>query len=282
MAAHTIPNSWSEILETTSPLVCGILNVTPDSFSDGSQFISKEDCENQIEKLVSDGAHIVDVGAESTKPGSKEVMPMEEERRLGHAFRFTSAHPTDCLYSIDTRHSATAQKAIDNGFHIINDVSGALFDPEMRNTMADTHALCILMHMRGTPETMMDLADFDDVVDDVTNELHRAVDAAIKAGVKPEKIMIDPGIGFGKRPVDNLTLIEKCSVIKERLSLPIMVGLSRKSVVSVMLTGNTTSAPMAERDVVTAQLSAKLADQGVDAIRVHDVARTVHELRVRN
>ncbi len=280
MTSTGIPETWSHVLLDGSPLVCGIVNVTPDSFSDGNQYVTRQSCDQHVELLSRDGAHIIDVGAESTRPGAREVSSSDELIRLNNMFDVLEHNSYPQLFSIDTRHSATARRAIENGFHIINDVSGATFDPDMVDVMADTNALCIVMHMRGTPQTMMEMTDYDNVVDDVTNELEVLVDAVVKGGVRREKIMIDPGIGFSKNAQDNVTLIREADRIKERLSLPIMVGLSRKSVLSFML-GVAHPAPVVDRDALTAQLSVELAEAGIDAIRVHDVAGSVRALAER-
>lgn len=273
-----IPPSWASILEPNSPLICGVLNVTPDSFSDGGQFVDRELTFSHLEEMIRDGADFIDVGAESTRPNAHEVSSAEELERLEYVFEFLPM--SDKLFSIDTRHAHTAIVAIENGMQIINDVSAATYDPLMAEVISDTGALCVLMHMRGTPQTMQSLTTYDDVTDDVCRELEERIANVTARGVSPEKIMLDPGIGFSKTPDQNIELIKNCGKIKSRLGFPMMVGVSRKTVTSYMLTGDTQAATMSDRDAATSLLSVHFADTGIDAIRVHDVTGSHEALAV--
>lgn len=270
--------SWSSILEHDVPLICGVLNVTPDSFSDGGAFVEPDPTFEHISNMFIEGADLIDVGAESTRPNAQEILSEQECERLRHTFDYVST--SDKLFSIDTRHAQTARIAVENGMHIINDVSGATFDPVMAETISETGALCVLMHMRGTPETMQSKTNYDDVIDDVCRELEERIAHATAGGVNPEKIMLDPGIGFSKTPEQNIELIKNCGKIKSRLGFPMMVGVSRKTVTSYMLTGDTQSASMADRDATTSILSVHFADAGIDVIRVHDVVGSREALNV--
>lgn len=270
--------SWSSILEHDVPLICGVLNVTPDSFSDGGAFVEPDPTFEHISNMFIEGADLIDVGAESTRPNAQEILSEQECERLRHTFDYVST--SDKLFSIDTRHAQTARIAVENGMHIINDVSGATFDPVMAETISETGALCVLMHMRGTPETMQSKTNYDDVIDDVCRELEERIAHATSRGVLYEKIMLDPGIGFSKTPEQNIELIKNCGKIKSRLGFPMMVGVSRKTVTSYMLTGDTQSASMADRDAATSILSVHFADAGIDVIRVHDVVGSREALNV--
>lgn len=277
---RSVPESWGSILVGDKPLICGILNVTPDSFSDGGNYSSVEEINSQIDKLISQGAKLIDVGAESTRPKAQEVLPSEEIDRLKNVVQVLKSKTFDGIFfSIDTRHHQTAEFAMENGFQIINDVSGATFDEKMTETMSKTKALVILMHSRGTPETMTDLAHYEDIVEDVQAELASRIAAAIKAGVSPEKIMIDPGIGFAKTPEQGLILMEKLECVKNTLGYPVMVGVSRKTIVSFKMTGDSMSVPFDQRDDVSAQMCTFLAEHDVDVVRVHNVAKTLQALK---
>lgn len=279
--SRAIPDSWAEVLVDNTPLICGILNVTPDSFSDGDHYTSRDACEERISSLVSEGSDIIDVGAESTRPGAREVDVEEELSRLRQVFEADCVESTSILFSIDTRHHETALLAIENGFHIINDVSAARFDPKMAKTMAASDALVILMHSRGTPETMQSLIHYDNVVDDVCRELDERIADVVSAGVDPKKIMIDPGIGFAKTPESGYEIIRHISVMKKRLGFPVMMGVSRKTIVSYLMTGDDKAVPFEDRDYASAELSRYLADQGVDVVRVHNVGMTANTLKDR-
>ncbi len=268
-------HSWNQILEDNPFLIFGVLNVTPDSFSDGGLYLDAKEIDKQCLKLIEQGAEVIDVGAESTRPGSMEVFSGEEIKRLNPVFELMKKpRSSKVLFSIDTRHALTAQTAIDNGFQIINDVSGATFDPLMAKVMADTKCLVVIMHSRGTPQTMANLTQYKDLEKEVTIELKQRCDSVLDAGVDPSRIMIDPGIGFAKTPQQGLELLESLGRIKSNLGYPMLVGMSRKTITSYLLSGDPQKVPFEERDGISSELAARLKSDGIDAVRVHNVANT--------
>lgn len=271
--------TWSAALKDLTPLIWGILNVTPDSFSDGGKFVEHESIQTQFQKLIDDGSDVIDVGAESTKLGSTEVSSQEELSRIEPVFTIIQNEEKPKLLSVDTRHSATAKVAIENGFHIINDISGGTFDMDMYSVMADSSSLVVLMHSRGIPENMNSYSNYQNLISEVCSELQVCIDNAITAGVEMSRIMIDPGIGFAKTPQQGLELIENIEKIKSHFELPLLVGISRKTIISYLMTGDPFRVPFEQRDAVSSEMGKFLIDHGVDAIRVHDVALTRRALR---
>ncbi|MFN8016443.1 MAG: dihydropteroate synthase [Acidimicrobiia bacterium] len=274
-----IPNSWSDVLKDNPFLIFGILNVTPDSFSDGGKFENENDINNQITTLKNDGANVIDIGAESTRLGSEEVVSSQEILRLEETFSIVKNLSNDqTLFSIDTRHAQTAQEAMANRFQVINDVSACRFDEKMREVMASTGSLVVLMHSRSTPKDMTNFANYKNVLDEVCSELEQQINYVTDAGVDVGKIMVDPGIGFAKSPKDGIKLIENIDKFKSRLGLPVLVGVSRKTIISYMISGDPKSVPFEERDELTGDMSRILREAGVDAVRVHNVAQTIKSL----
>lgn len=270
-----IPNSWHEVLSRKKPLVCAVLNITPDSFSDGGKYLNENSAIDQINLLIDQGAQIIDVGAESTRLNASEVPANEEISRLNQICKTISSGVFgEVLFSVDTRHHETAEFAMESGFAIINDVSAGNFDNKMFQTMVAKNALVVLMHSRGTPETMNKLCDYENVVDDVCHELEKTISDAITNGVRDEKIMIDPGIGFAKTPEQGLELLDNIDKIKKRLGFPMMVGVSRKTIVSYLMSGDPKIVPYEDRDDVSAEMSKYLIEHDVDVVRVHNVAKT--------
>lgn len=268
-------DSWSDVLQIRKPLIFAILNVTPDSFSDGGEFLSKDLIAKKIDELIDQGADVIDVGAESTRPGALEVKTVEQLERLQPVFELVNENNYEVLFSCDTRNARVAKKALEKGFRIINDVSGARFDPEMLGVMSDSKALVVLMHSRGTPESMNDLTKYGDVVVDVANELNELVERAEFSGVHRKRIMVDPGIGFAKTPQNGLEILDRIGELKKLVELPNLVGLSRKTIVSYVMSGDPKAVPFEERDIVSAEMGKYLIDQGVEALRVHNVVETV-------
>ena len=253
--------------------VIGIVNVTPDSFSDGGVHYDRMTAAEAAVRMEEDGAAMVDVGGESTRPGSDAVSVEEELDRVIpviEEIRKRSSVPI----SIDTRKAAVAAAALDAGANVINDVSALRYDPEMRRLAAERKAGVILMHMRGEPRTMQQNPQFDDVVSDVARELTEWRDAAIAAGVEPAKILIDPGIGFGKTFDHNLELLARANELTS--IAPLLIGASRKAFIG-HLTGRD-----AGRQRVFGSLAAVAAAQrgGAVMVRVHDVRETVDFLKV--
>ncbi len=247
----------------------GIVNVTPDSFSDGGKFLDADAAVAHARALAADGADLLDVGGESTRPGAEPVSDEEEIARVMPVIR-RLVDEVKVPISIDTRKACVAQAAIDAGAEIINDVSGFEADPLMIGVAAVTGAGVCLMHMQGTPETMQNNPTYADVVADVHRFLRERRDALIAAGVDQESICLDPGIGFGKSYEHNLALLRNCHSL-HALGCPLLVGHSRKSFLGKLLGDDT-----ADRTQATVGVALGLAGQGVQILRVHDV-RPVRE-----
>jgi len=255
------------------PLVMGILNLTPDSFSDGGQFNLLESALSHAEQMMADGVDIIDIGAESTRPGV-DALPVEEELRrllpVLYALR-------DCgkPLSVDTRNPVVMREALIAGADMINDVNGFRTTEAVDAVAQAGCGLCI-MHMQNRPETMQLDPHYDDVVMEVTAFLQQAVDRLTMAGVERLRICVDPGFGFGKNLEHNLQLMKDLRSMKEGLGLPMLIGVSRKSMI-----GQITGKPVAERMAGSLAAALAAADRGADIIRVHDVAATVDALKVR-
>jgi dihydropteroate synthase len=256
-------------------LVMGIVNVTPDSFSDGGLHVGPDDAIAHGLRLADEGADILDVGGESTRPGSDPV-PVDEElaRVVPVVAGLREAAPAGVALSVDTRRPQVAQAAIDAGASIVNDVTAAA-DPAMFEVARATGAGLVLMHMLGDPKTMQDDPTFDDVVAEVLDFLARRLGAAVAAGVERDRLCVDPGIGFGKNLVHNLALLHDIESF-ERLRVPVLVGASRKRFIG-QLTGVDDPA---ERVEGTAGAVAWCAAHGVDVVRVHDVLQMARVIRV--
>jgi dihydropteroate synthase len=248
----------------------GVLNVTPDSFSDGGRYLSVDDAVAHGVRLAADGADLVDVGGESTRPGAHRVSVEQECRRVLPVISELAARGVAC--SVDTTRAEVAEAALAVGATVVNDVSGGLADPRMEKVVAATGVPWILMHWRGHSERMAELAVYADVVTEVRDELLGRVDAAIAAGVRRANLVIDPGLGFAKRGPHDWALLQRLDVLVE-LGLPVLVGASRKSFLGRLLAEpDGTVRPPAGREVATASISALAAAAGVWGVRVHDVA----------
>lgn len=256
------------------PLVMGILNVTPDSFSDGGQFDRLESALSHAEQMIGDGVDIIDIGAESTRPGVA-ALPVEEEiRRLLpvlYALR-------DCgkPISVDTRNPLVMREALMAGADMINDVNGFRSAQAVEAVAGSNCGLCV-MHMQNNPENMQLAPHYDDVVAEVSAWLAQAAHRLMAAGVEAARICIDPGFGFGKNLEHNVLLMKNLLSMKETLRLPMLVGVSRKSMI-----GQITGKPVAERMAGSLAAALAAADRGADILRVHDVAATVDALKVRH
>jgi dihydropteroate synthase len=256
------------------PLIMGILNVTPDSFSDGGLYNNFDDAVDHAVALVDAGAGIIDVGGESTRPGADRLPVEKEQARVLPVIRELVAR--DIPVSVDTMNSATAAAAIDIGAVLVNDVSGGLADRGMPRLVAESGVEYVAMHWRGHSAKMDDLAVYTDVVRDVRNELKHRVAELIVAGVRPDRVILDPGLGFAKRGAQNWELLGRLDVLGE-LGLPILVGASRKRFIGALLPDD---APMEDRDLPTAVVSALSAQAGAWGVRVHDVRGTRRALDV--
>jgi dihydropteroate synthase len=254
-------------------IVMGILNVTPDSFSDGGRFLSVEDAVGHAVGLAADGADIVDVGGESTRPGSDPVPAEEERDRVVPVIARLAAEIPDVVISVDTRKAVVASAALDAGATIVNDVSSGS-DPEMFGLVADREAAVVLMHMKGEPKTMQEAPSYDDVVGQVRAFLRERMEAAERSGIEPERIAVDPGIGFGKDLEHNLELMRRLDELRD-LGRSILVGPSRKRFIGSIL-----GLPEDQRVEGTIGAVAWAVARGAHVVRVHDVREVVRAVRV--
>ena len=256
-------------------LVMAILNVTPDSFSDGGKFAHLDAAISQAEKIAAEGADIIDIGGESTRPGSKPVAADEEIARVAPVIEAISGR-IDIPISIDTTKSAVARSAVNAGAEIINDISGLRFDPDIANVGAETGAGLVLMHSRGTFETMHSQPPAENAIKDVTDQLATSIRLAIDASVSETQIAVDIGIGFGKTPDQNLELLANLDKIRDIFpQFPIVVGASRKSFLGKIL-GGAEPIDRLSGSVATAVIAAA---NGANIVRVHDVKETVAALK---
>jgi dihydropteroate synthase len=247
----------------------GVLNVTPDSFSDGGKFFAAKGAVEHALAMQRDGADIIDIGAESTRPGSNEISAAEELRRLLpvlQALRGKLKIPI----SVDTRKSGVAEIALGAGAEIINDISGLRHDPEIARVAAKHGAALVLMHIRGTPRTMQKGPFARDVIKDVVGGLQQSIATASKFGVRRSQVVIDPGIGFGKTYTQNYELLAKLSEVA-KLGYPLLVGTSRKGFLGATLARRGKAAPVEERLFATAATVAASILNGAHIVRVHDV-----------
>lgn len=248
------------------PLIMGILNVTPDSFSDGGKYITVSAAVAQAEKMLADGADIIDIGGESTRPGSEPVPASEQIRRIVPVIEAIRSLSSALSISIDTTLSEVAVAALQAGADMINDVSGGTGDPAILRLAARLDAPIVLMHSQGTPKTMQDNPHYEDVVSEVRWVLQKYVESALEAGVKKERIILDPGIGFGKRKQDNFDLLAHLDAFVE-LGFPVLLGTSRKRFMGSLCNVE----EPAELVTATAVTTALGVMAGVKLFRVHDV-----------
>ena len=268
----------AEILHLDHPVVMGILNVTPDSFSDGGRYTDVRAAIDHGIALQQAGADIVDVGGESTRPGAERIDAETEAARVVPVISGLAA--AGVPMSIDTTRAAVAAAALAAGATVINDVSGGLADPAMARVAADADCPWILMHWRGHSRDMLELAVYRDVVTDVRDELRQRVDAAVGAGVDPGRIILDPGLGFAKRADHNWAMTAHLNVLIE-LGFPVLFAASRKTYLGRLLsTADGTPRPVAEREAATLATSVLAVAAGAWGVRVHDVQATVDAIAV--
>jgi dihydropteroate synthase len=250
----------------------GVVNVTPDSFSDGSRFLRPAEAISHAKRLLDEGAAIVDVGGESTRPGAEAVSAEEELRRVEPVLEGLRGSPI----SIDTTKADVARRALELGAELVNDVTGLRGDDELAAVVAEYGAYVCLMHMQGDPRTMQVAPRYDDVVSDVAACLEERLGYAVSEGIREELVCLDPGIGFGKTPDQNLELVRRLDAIVA-LGRPVVVGFSRKSTLGKVL-----GDPRAKQGTVPASLGAAVAafERGASILRVHDVRETVEALAV--
>ncbi|GIV11937.1 MAG: dihydropteroate synthase [Fimbriimonadales bacterium] len=270
--AETLQSLRSQLGKRT--LVMGILNATPDSFYDGGRYATFQSALARAEQMIAEGADILDIGGESTRPGAEPV-PLEEELERVIPVIHTIAQRYDIPISVDTTKSEVARQALAAGACIVNDISGMQFDPAMPEVVAEAGAGVVLMHIQGTPRTMQLNPTYTDVVAEVRATLQSHIERALHAGIPRENIWIDPGIGFGKTVEHNLTLLRHIPDLKA-LGYPVLIGTSRKSFIGHLLGG----LPPEERLEGTLATVVLSVAWGADIVRVHDVLATVRAVRI--
>ena len=261
-------------LSFDTPLVMGIVNITPDSFYDGGKYESPEDAIKQAEKLIAEGADIIDVGAASTRPNAVMLTSGEELERLLPVLDALIASNPDIIISVDTFHAQVAEEAVKHGALIINDVSGGTMERAMLKTVAVLKVPYIIMHMQGTPETMQHNPQYEDVTKEVYNFLFQQVERAHYAGIK--QVIVDPGFGFGKTVEHNYTLLNTLGTFR-KLGLPVMAGLSRKSMINKVIKTKPQNALTG-----TIALNTLALVQGANILRVHDVKEAKEVIKLVN
>ncbi|MEE1352417.1 MAG: dihydropteroate synthase [Acutalibacteraceae bacterium] len=259
----------------TNMEMMGIINVTPDSFYSGSRAFGTEKAMERAEKLISEGAAFLDIGGESTRPGSAPVTPEEEQERVCPVIHAIKERYPDILLSVDTYHAATAQKACEAGVDIINDISALTFDPDMVHVVAENQVPVILMHINGRPDHMQDNPHYDDVVEDVYAFLDQQIDFSLAHGISDERIIIDLGIGFGKTVQHNIDLLKNIDRFQD-LGMPHLLAVSRKSFIGATLHEEDPE----ERLFGTVGVSAYAAMHGIEMARVHDVKANLDAVRM--
>ncbi len=261
-----------KIIALNKPIVMGILNLTPDSFYDGGKYKNNQEALSQAGKIMEEGAAIIDIGAVSTRPGAEEIDEQQEEKRLEPIIKSLLDIYPEIIISVDTYRSGVAERAINLGCHIINDISGGTFDEEILHVVARYKVPYIMMHIQGTPANMQKNPVYDDVVRDIYNFFEKQISKLQK--LKHQQIVIDPGFGFGKTLEHNYILLKNLSAFK-KLGFPVMAGLSRKSMINKVL-GTTPQTAMNGTTV----LNTLALLNGVDILRVHDVKEAVEVVRL--
>ena len=257
------------------PLLMGVVNVTPDSFSDGGEYLDKNKAIDHALQLVEEGADILDIGGESTRPGAKPISIMEEQARVLPVLENLKKQGVETPISIDTRHAHTMQKSIDLGVDIVNDISALMHDSESLDVVAKAQIPVILMHMKGTPQTMQEKPDYEDVMEEILSFLSARITVCLEAGMDRKNIVCDPGIGFGKTLKNNLNILKNIDKFHD-LGCPVLLGASRKSFIEKICSDTPA------QDRLAGSLAAVLAglEKKVQIFRVHDVKETRQALDV--
>ncbi|WP_093657656.1 dihydropteroate synthase [Streptomyces radiopugnans] len=259
--------------------VMGVVNVTPDSFSDGGRWFDAGAAVKRGLALITEGADLVDVGGESTRPGATRVDEAEELRRVIPVVRELARE--GAVISVDTMRASVAERAVEAGARMVNDVSGGRADPRMVPVVAAAGVPYVVMHWRGQSIDMNDRAVYTDTVAEVIGELRAALDQAVAGGIAPERIVVDPGLGFAKQAAHDLALVDATARLRRELGRPVLVAASRKRFLGRVLAGDGGEAPPArERDAATAAVSALVAREGAWAVRVHEVRASADAVRV--
>ena len=254
--------------------IMGILNVTPDSFSDGGDFLDVHAAVAHAKQMVAAGATIIDVGGESSRPGAMPVSAAQELSRVSPVISALASDAVGALISVDTYKAQVARHALEAGAHLVNDITALQGDAEMATVVAEMEAGVVLMHMKGTPRTMQRAPQYDDVVGEICTWLQQRIQAAEAQGIAPERVIIDPGIGFGKTTTHNLEILKRLEECRG-LNKPILVGTSRKSFI-----GNVLDLPVTERVEGSVATVCWAIIHGADIVRVHDVQATVRAARM--
>lgn len=252
------------VFDFSRPYIVGVLNITKDSFSDGGKFFELENAQKRIIEMIEEGADIIEIGAESTKPFAEPVSIKDQLEKLLPILEFIKKENIKTPVSVDTRSAEVAKKCIDEGADIVNDVSGGDYDTNMLKTVASLNVPIIIQHSKGTPENMQIAPQYEDLIEEIYMNLKSKIQHAIEAGVKAENIIIDAGIGFGKTKEQNFEIVKKIDEFKS-LNCPIMLGVSRKSLLGVKEESNEI------KDILTLALNSSLIDKKINFLRVHNV-----------
>lgn len=271
-AAHTVIRCADRVLDLTTPKIMGILNLTPDSFYAESRCSSKETAKLRVAAMIEEGADIIDIGAESSRPYAKTISLQEEIDRILETLEVVKQN-FDVILSVDTYKAKVMQEAIKLGVHMINDIY-ALTQPNSLLTIANSNVAICLMHMQGSPNTMQDRPHYHAVVPEVSKFLSVQIDQCLAQGIDEARIIIDPGFGFGKTTPHNMTLLKNLAELK-RLGYPLLVGLSRKASIGELL-----NLPIEERMYGSLAAHIIASMQGANIIRTHDIKPTAHALKI--
>lgn len=258
--------------KSTRPLVMGVLNITPDSFSDGGKYNSPEKALEEAKRMVAEGVDILDIGGESTRPGADKVTIEEELKRTIPVIKHLSKE-LNTPVSVDTSKAAVMKAAVDAGAVMINDIN-ALRSPGALEAALESNVIVCLMHMSGSPQTMQTKPQYDDVVSDIIVFLRERANDCVKAGIDPQKLLVDPGFGFGKTMTQNFRILNELTRFRT-LGFPVLAGLSRKSMIGDLL-----DIPVAQRMSASVVLATLAAERGAAIIRVHDVKETLQAMRL--
>ena len=267
-------NIKGKLMDFSSPKIMGILNITPDSFYDGGMFDSNKKILKQVEKMLEDGADIIDIGGCSSKPGSKKVIIDDEIKRVIPTIELIKSKFNEAIISVDTFRSEVAKKAVNIGASIVNDISAGELDPNMFNCVAELGIPYIMMHMQGSPQTMQNKPKYNNVVNDIITHLSKKIFRARELGIID--IVVDPGFGFGKTLEHNYQILNDLSFFKE-LDCPILVGISRKSMIYKILNNDPKNALNGTTCLNTVALS-----KGANILRVHDVKEAKEIIKLTN
>jgi dihydropteroate synthase len=267
-----MPDYFDSIINSKVPIIMGIVNVTPDSFSDGGKFLDTDRAVKHAFNLIDDGADIIDIGGESTRPGAESVNATDEINRVVPVIEKIIENRPETIISVDTSKSEVAEKALQAGARIVNDISAATFDENILNIVKKYNAIIVLMHIKGKPKNMQDAPHYNNVVSEVKDFLYRQIKLSEIKGIK--KIIVDPGIGFGKRVFENYELLKNIKTFLD-LNYPVLIGLSRKSFI-----GKALNLEVTDRENATTVTEMFSIQNGVKIVRTHNVRNTKEIIKV--